>query len=121
MLRAFKNHYNKEMTEEMGNQLSKFHVIRKIYTKKIGDHGFQVKEQKEIYKQLADLRTDVENGARSKEEFKEYYKTESDAITKLTIKSSEINKALYELEPEYTRIYTTLKPISETIDTKLLQ
>lgn len=120
MLRAFKNYYKEDMTEELGNELSKFHVIRKIYTKKLADYGIQRKEQEEIIAQVASLKVDVQNGALSKEAFKEYFRRESDDITKLTITSIEIKKTLYELEPEYTRLYMSLKPISDTIDTTLL-
>jgi hypothetical protein len=120
MLRAFKNHYKETMTEELGNELGKFHVIRKIYTKKLANYGIQQKEQKELIAQLASLRVDVQNGTLSKEAFKAYYRQESDDISKLTITSQEIKKTLYELEPEYTRLYQSLKPISDTIDTTLL-
>jgi hypothetical protein len=120
ILRAFKNYYNKTMTEELGNELSKFDVIRKIYMKKLADYGIQQKEQKELTTQIASLKIDVQNGTLSKDAFKEYFRQESDDISKLTITSIEIKKTLYEIEPEYARLYKSLKPISNTINTKLL-
>jgi hypothetical protein len=120
ILRAFRNNYKEDMTEELGNDLSKFHVIRKIYTRKLADYGFQQKEQEELLAQVASLKADVQSGALSKDTFKEYFRRESDDITKLTITSKKIKKTLYELEPEYTRLYKSLKPISDTIDTTLL-
>ena len=120
MLRAFKHHYKDTMTEELGNQLSKFHVLRKIYTKKLADYGVQQKEQAALMNQVVNLKNDVTSGALSKEEVKQYLRQESDDIAKLTIKSKEIKKTLYEIEPEYIRLYDALKPVSDTIDTKPL-
>ena len=120
MLRKFRNHYKKEIDKELGDQLSKFKVIWKIYKRKIGEYGAQIKEQEALATQINNLETDTKNGSINKDEFKKFFKQENDDVQKLRIKSREINKTLYELEPEFTRLYKVLKPISETIETTLL-
>ena len=47
----------------------------------------------------------------SKEEFKSYYTTEKIDTEVLVNSSVAVKKALYEVEPEYSRIIQTLSPL----------
>ena len=89
---------------EFNNQLSKFNVIRKIYAKYTAMHGASLKAQAELETQLINLRLDLEEGNISKDEFKNYFRQEEIDINELLANSEELNKALYQVEPDFRRI-----------------
>ncbi|MFT5055990.1 MAG: hypothetical protein ACI80H_000697 [Pseudoalteromonas distincta] len=111
VLRYFSNDYNTQMSLELGNNLDKLKTLKKIYAKRLNEHASNLKEQGELGTQLATLKTDISNGAMSKEEFKSYYTTEKIDTEVLLNSSVAVKKALYEVEPEYSRIIETLSPL----------
>ena len=115
VLASFKNTYTDTIGKELGDNLSRLNVLRKIYERNTGSYYENIKNQEELKKQLNNLKTDLKNGEISKKEFKAYYKTESEDIEELIIKSKELNKSYYELEPEYTRITEYLEPFKANI------
>ena len=111
VLRYFSNDYSTEISLELGNNLDKLKTLKKIYTKQLNEHASNLKEQGELGTQLTTLKTDISNGAMSKEEFKSYYTTEKIDTEVLLNSSVAVKKALYEVEPEYSRIIQTLSPL----------
>ena len=111
VLRYFSNDYSTETSLELGNNLDKLKTLKKIYTKQTNEHASNLKEQGELGTQLTTLKTDISNGAMSKEEFKSYYTTEKIDTEVLLNSSVAVKKALYEVEPEYSRIIETLSPL----------
>lgn len=111
VLRYFSNDYNKEIRLELGNDLEKLKILRKLYVKRVLEHANNLKEQEELGIQLATLKSDLENGAMSKEEFKSYFNTEKTDTEVLLNSSLSVKKSLYEVEPEYTRLMKTLEPL----------
>jgi hypothetical protein len=111
VLRYFSNDYNTQMSLELGNNLDKLKSIKKIYAKRLNEHASNLKEQGELGTQLTTLKTDISNGAMSKEEFKSYFNTEKIDTEVLLNSSVAVKKALYEVEPEYSRIIETLTPL----------
>ena len=111
VLRYFSNDYSTEISLELGNNLDKLKTLKKIYTKQTNEHASNLKEQGELGTQLTTLKTDISNGAMSKEEFKSYYTTEKIDTEVLLNSSVAVKKALYEVEPEYSRIIETLSPL----------
>lgn len=111
VLRYFSNDYSTETSLELGNNLDKLKTLKKIYAKRLNEHASNLKEQEELGIQLNTLKTDISNGAMSKEEFKSYYTTEKIDTEVLVNSSVAVKKALYEVEPEYSRIIQTLSPL----------
>ena len=111
VLRYFSNDYSTEISLKLGNNLDKLKTLKKIYTKQTNEHASNLKEQGELGTQLTTLKTDISNGAMSKEEFKSYYTTEKIDTEVLLNSSVAVKKALYEVEPEYSRIIETLSPL----------
>lgn len=111
VLRYFSNDYSTETSLELGNNLDKLKTLKKIYAKRLNEHASNLKEQGELGIQLNTLKTDISNGAMSKEEFKSYYTTEKIDTEVLVNSSVAVKKALYEVEPEYSRIIQTLSPL----------
>ena len=111
VLRYFSNDYSTETSLELGNNLDKLKTLKKIYAKRLNEHASNLKEQEELGIQLNTLKTDISNGAMSKEEFKSYYTTEKIDTEVLLNSSVAVKKALYEVEPEYSRIIQTLSPL----------
>ena len=111
VLRYFSNDYSTETSLELGNNLDKLKTLKKIYAKRLNEHASNLKEQGELGIQLNTLKTDISNGAMSKEEFKSYYTTEKIDTEVLLNSSVAVKKALYEVEPEYSRIIQTLSPL----------
>lgn len=108
-LRTFSNDYAHTMPLELGNQLSKFKGLKKIYIKRVGQYENNIKEQSELERQITALKKDLLNASISKEEFLAYVKTESLDIDRLVISTNEVKKSLYEIESEYTRISKELE------------
>tara|TARA_B110000977_G_scaffold3885_1_gene5349 strand:- start:1325 stop:1954 length:630 start_codon:yes stop_codon:yes gene_type:complete len=111
VLRYFSNDYSTETSLELGNNLDKLKTLKKIYAKRLNEQASNLKEQGELGIQLNTLKTDISNGAMSKEEFKSYYTTEKIDTEVLLNSSVAVKKALYEVEPEYSRIIQTLSPL----------
>jgi len=111
ILRYFSNDYSIEMTMELGINLDKLKSIKKIYAKRLNEHANNLKEQGELGKQITTLKTDISNGAMSKEEFKSYFNTEKIDTDVLLNSSAAVKKGLYEVEPEYSRILEILGPL----------
>lgn len=111
VLRYFSNDYYAEMSLELGNNLDKLKSLKKIYAKRLNEHASNLKEQGELVTQLTTLKTDISNGAMSKEEFKSYFNTEKIDTEVLLNSSVAVKKSLYEVEPEYSRILETLTPL----------
>jgi hypothetical protein len=111
VLRYFSNDYSTEISLELGNNLEMLKTLKKIYAKRLNEHASNLKEQGELGTQLTTLKTDISNGAISKEEFKSYYTTEKIDTEVLLNSSVAVKKALYEVEPEYSRIIETLSPL----------
>lgn len=112
-MRFFRNDYQDSISLELGNNLSRYKGISKIYVKKTGEFKSNLKDQQELEVQLRNLKTDLLNGNLSKEEFKNYYNTEKADIDKLINSSFSVKKNLYEVEPEYSRITKALNPLME--------
>ncbi|MDC1395197.1 hypothetical protein N8368_01670 [Bacteroidia bacterium] len=110
-LRIFSNDYKESMSLELGNSLSRYKAIKKIYTRRVGQFHANQKEHVELETQLNKLKSDVSNALMTKEEFKQYYTTEKTDVLQLLESSNEVKKGLYELELDYTRITKELKPI----------
>lgn len=110
-LRTFANDYNQTMSKELGDNLSKYKNVQKIYKRNSNNYNLCLKEQEELSNQLDNLAKDVQSGKLSKEEFKTYYRTEKTDINELIRKSKEINKNLYEIESEYTRLTEYFEPL----------
>jgi hypothetical protein len=111
VLRYFSNDYSTEVSLELGNNLDKLKSLKKIYAKRLNEHAHNLKEQGELGTQLTALKTDISNGAMRKEAFKSYFNTEKIDIEVLLNSSVAVKKALYEVEPEYSRIIETLTPL----------
>jgi len=111
VLRYFSNDYSTEVSLELGNNLDKLKSLKKIYAKRLNEHAHNLKEQGELDTQLTALKTDISNGAMRKEAFKSYFNTEKIDIEVLLNSSVAVKKALYEVEPEYSRIIETLTPL----------
>ena len=104
----FKNFYPEKMELELGNTLTRYKSIGKIYKKQIKIYEHNVKEQEELQVQLDNLMNDLQNKNLSKEEFKKYFNEERADIRTLVSSSKLIKKTLYELEPEYLRLRKVL-------------
>ena len=111
VLRYFSNDYSTETSLELGNNLDKLKTLKKIYAKRLNEQASNLKEQGELGIQLNTLKTDISNGVMSKEEFMSYYTTEKIDTEVLLNSSVAVKKALYEVEPEYSRIIQTLSPL----------
>ena len=109
----YRNNYKGTINQDLGLQLSRFKVLKKIYTKQMGKYDFCSKEQKELTTQLINLLSDVKSNKLSKDEFKQYFAQEKKDIHKLITKSSKIKKSLYEIEPEYIKLEKTFSFKSE--------
>ncbi|MBT8326437.1 MAG: hypothetical protein KJP21_01860 [Bacteroidia bacterium] len=118
-LSYYKTEAGDTISLEFSQQLSKFDVIRKIYTKNITSFTHSTKEQNELEEQIKNLRLDLEEGNISKEEFKEYFKKEEMDIEALLLESKEIKKALYQVEPDYRRIAKIIEKRMEIVDPTL--
>ncbi len=114
-LRSFTNDYKDTMSIELGNALSRYKAIKKIYDRHTSNYEQNQKEQADLEKQLNDLEADLNSGKLSREEFKAYYNIEKIDIEALIKSSSATRKILYEVEPDYMRITKELNPILETI------
>lgn len=114
-LRTFKNDYNDTLSLDLGNALSRYKGIRKIYDNHILNYLKNKKEQTELEKQLKDLEADLRSGKLSKEEFKTYFNTEKIDVEALIKSTTITRKTLYEVEPEYTRITKYLIPILDSL------
>lgn len=112
-LRFFRNDYKDTISLELGNNLSRYKAISKIYLKKTGEFRSNEKDQNELELQLSNLKADLLNGKLTKDEFKNYYQTEKADIEKLINSSLSVKKNLYEVEPEYSRITKALNPLME--------
>lgn len=115
-LRTFANDYTDTMSLELGNKLSRYKAIKKIYSKSVKEYNRNELEQSELEKQLANLKTDLKNGKFSKDEFKGYYNTEKTDVQALVASTNSVKKTLYEVEPDYKRITEELLPILEEIE-----
>ncbi len=116
VLKAFVNDYKQSISLELGNQLSRFKALKKLYAKHIDVFHTNAKEQEELKAQLDNLRADVKNNAISREEFKGFLSTERRDIEALVASSKQVKKTLYEVEPEYSRISKNLQTILETLE-----
>lgn len=114
-LRTFRNDYTKIMSKELGDNLSKYKNLKKIYTYNSGKYDANVKEQVELSSQLENLIQDLKAGKLSKEEFKSYYRTEKADIEQLIAASKDIGKRMYEIEPEFIRLDTYFQPLLEKL------
>tara|TARA_B100001093_G_scaffold422818_1_gene415529 strand:+ start:334 stop:885 length:552 start_codon:yes stop_codon:yes gene_type:complete len=112
-LQNYRNNYKGTINQDLGLQLSRLKVLKKIYTKQMGEYNFCAKEQKELTTQLINLISDVKSKKLSKDEFKQYFAQEKKDVQKLVTKSNKINKLLYEVEPEYIKLEKTLSFRSE--------
>ncbi len=108
VLKFYTNEYTEEIDNELGLQLGRYKVIRKIYSKQIKEHDFCMKEQNELKKQLDNLMLDIQNKTISTEEFKQYIRKERTDIDELISRSKDIKKSFYEIEPEYNKLSKTL-------------
>lgn len=115
-LRTFRNNYTDTMSLELGNSLSRYKAIKKIYTKNTTQYSKNKKDQMELKTQLENLKTDLNNGKLTKEEFKGFFNTEKTDVLALIESSKYIKKTLYEVEPDYKRITEELLPILEQIE-----
>jgi hypothetical protein len=104
VLLIFNNFYSDSVSLELGNDLSRYKGIKKIYKMNIGLFNDNVAEQAELEKQLVNLHTDLEGGKLSDDAFKSYFSNEKLDVLKLTTASKAVKKTLYELESEYTRL-----------------
>lgn len=114
-LLTFTNKYKDTMSKELGDNLSKYKNFKKIYSRKSNNYEECVKEQAALQKQLDNLLRDTKNGVFSKDEFKTYYNTEKTDLQLLVQKSQDIEKTLYEIEPEYNRLAEYFKPLLEEL------
>jgi hypothetical protein len=107
---TFRTQYTDTVSKELGDNLTRLNVLRKIYTRNVGYYAENTKNQVELQEQLANLITDLENNKLTKEEFKAYFKTEKDDITQHIDQCKRVRSNLYEVEPEYTRLMAYLQP-----------
>lgn len=112
-LRDYSNDYTGTINQDLGLKLSRFKVLKKIYSKQIGEYDFCSKEQKELTKQLTNLLSDVESNKMRKEDFKKYFAQEKKDTYELISRSLKIKKSLYEIEPEYIKLEKNLSFSSE--------
>ncbi len=112
-IRNYRINYKGTINQDLGLQLSRFKVLKKIYSKQIGEYNFCSKEQKELTTQMRNLLSDVESNSLSKNEFKQYFAQEKKDIHELVTRSERIKKSLYEIEPEYIKLEKTLSFSSE--------
>ena len=112
-IRNYRINYKGTINQDLGLQLSRFKVLKKIYSKQIGEYDFCYKEQKELTTQMRNLLSDVESNSLSKNEFKQYFAKEKKDIYELVKRSERIKKSLYEIEPEYIKLEKTLSFSSE--------
>ncbi|MDG1045607.1 MAG: hypothetical protein P8P81_03265 [Bacteroidia bacterium] len=112
-LRNYRINYKEPMNQDLGLQLSRFKVLKKIYFKQMGEYDFCSKEQKDLTSQMKNLLSDVKSNRLSKNEFKQYFAQEKKDIFELVIRSEKIKKSLYEIEPEYIKLEKTLLFSSE--------
>jgi len=110
VLLVFHNNYTDSMGFEMGNNLSRYKSIRKVYKFNAGKFNSNLKEQSALNEQLSALKQDLKAGKLSKQEFKNYFATEKLDVEKLLTSSRLVNKTLYEVEPDYIRITKYLQP-----------
>lgn len=110
VLLVFHNNYTDTVGFEMGNNLSRYKSIRKVYKHNTGEFNSHLKEQVALGNQLSNLKQDLNAGKLSKQEFKNYFATEKLDVEKLLTSSRLVNKTLYEVEPDYIRITKYLQP-----------
>jgi hypothetical protein len=115
VLLVFQNHYTDTIGFEMGNNLSRYKSIRKVYKHNMGQFNSNLKEQKALEKQLSNLGQDLEAGKLSKQEFKNYYASEKLDVDKLVTSSRLVKKTVYEVEPDYIRITKYMQPFLATL------
>lgn len=110
LILTFKTQYTDTVSKELGDNLTKLKVLKKIYTRNVGRYAENKKNQIELKEQLTNLLTDLENNKITKEEFKAYFKTEKDDVTQHIEQCNDVSRTLYEVEPEYTRLMEYLQP-----------
>jgi outer membrane murein-binding lipoprotein Lpp len=117
-LQTIQNLYTDTLTLELTNQLERYKVIKKIYSKKLGKYGELSKELEELKTQTANLETDLKNRKFSKEQFKTHLRTERNDIDKLLLESEGLKKSFYELEPDYQRIAKIVDALLASMETE---
>lgn len=97
-------YYDQTYTEELGNNLTKYKGIKKVYSNFLNQYPKRFDELKSLEKQVANLRISVNDGDLSKTQFKEYYQTELNDINSNLQFSEKLNRSIHALEPDYQRI-----------------
>lgn len=115
-LNTFRNNYTDTMSLELGNSLSRYKAIKKIYNKNISAFNENLKDQEELEKQLENLKTDLKNNKLTKEEFKAYYNTEKMDVLALVNSCKNVKKILYQVEPDYKRVTEEVIPLLESLE-----
>ncbi len=107
-LRNYHNDYNKTISQELGEKLSRYKVLKKIYNKQVSEYEFCTQEQKELTQQLENLYIDVKANRLDKKTFKTFFTKEKNDTYELINRSKGIKRALYEVEPEYIKLEKVL-------------
>lgn len=107
-LRNYQNDYNKAITQDLGEKLSRYKVLKKIYNKQVGDYEFCTQEQKELTQQLENLYIDVKANRLDNKTFKTFFTKEKNDTYELINRSKGIKRVLYEVEPEYIKLEKVL-------------
>ncbi|MFT5723814.1 MAG: CRISPR/Cas system CSM-associated protein Csm4 (group 5 of RAMP superfamily), partial [Bacteroidia bacterium] len=97
-------YYDRTMTKDFGNNLTKYKAIKKTYANFLNRYSDLVSETKALKTQAADLRTSVTKNQITKAEFKQYYHAESTDIDEHLLFTKRLNQSIHGLEPEYQRI-----------------
>jgi hypothetical protein len=103
-LQHVSKYYDQTYTEELGNNLTKYKGIKKVYSNFLNQYPKRFDELKSLEKQVANLRISVNDGDLSKDQFKEYYQTELNDINFNLQFSEKLNRSIHSLEPDYQRI-----------------
>jgi TolA-binding protein len=115
-LDLLKKEYTDTLSLELGMQFDKYKAMRKIYDKQVDAYSACIKEQMELETQLTHLKEDLVNGLIGKQEFKNYFQQEKADIEALVLKSADVSKRLYEVEPEYNRLSTLVYDVIDSLE-----
>lgn len=100
----FKRFNKQQYTLEMGNKLSKYKEIRRVYKQFIDNYEDRYNTMKLSEKQIETLRNSVMDDKLTKEEFKKYYQDEMSRAKINLEKSRKISRYIPTLEPEFQRL-----------------
>jgi len=97
--------FNKDtFTLELGNKLTKYKEIGKVYKQFINAFDGNFNKMKILEKQSATLRNSVEDNKLTKEEFKKFYNDELNTARVLLRKAGGDSQLIPEVEPEFQRL-----------------